>query len=527
MSRLWTCISLIVLVLLVAGGGEAFGQCMLANPSFELRGSGATIFGGWSQFGSIGYTTAATHGSLAARVTGPNTAWGVSGYWQQLDTAPGESWAATVNVSHSAASPLTGQSRAILNLEWRDASGNLISYESHAVADPTTPTGVYQPVSVESSPAPTGTTAVRILLGVLQAPGEPVPIVYYDQATFDKLGSPTLEQLQWSDFSGGRTISFSGRTWRVKGPGYLGPGPNLFGNTASSVWVDTNGRLHLTVKKLGSSWYSSEVALQDSFGYGDYIFTTVGRLDTLDPAVVFGLFLWEYGRCYDTAYGWWNPYNEIDVEFSHWGVPGSNICQYVAQPFDYPGNLSRFNITFSDGELTSHAFRWRSNRVDYRSWRGGPSDESPANLIRSWTYTGPHIPRPERPRVHLNLWQNGGPPSVDQEVVLDSFTFISEVPADVPPPRLTEGGSAARPNPFSARTTISFALRDGGDAQVLIYDVSGRLVRALLRGRYPAGPHSVDWDGRDEAGVRVASGLYFARVRAGGAVTTQRMILLE
>ena len=41
-------------------------------------------------------------------------------------------------------------------------------------------------------------------------------------------------------------------------------------------------------------------------------------------------------------------------------------------------------------------------------------------MIHSWTYTGPHIPRPEQPRVHINLWQFDGPPASDQEVIIDA-----------------------------------------------------------------------------------------------------------
>jgi hypothetical protein len=298
--------------------------------------------------------------------------------------------------------------------------------------------------------------------------------------------------------------------------------------------VDENGRLHLSIRKIGGSWYSTEVALEEVLGYGDYIFTTYGRLDLLDPNAVFGLFIWQYGPCYDPAYGWWNPYDEFDVEFSRWGNPGNNIGQFVAQPYDYPGNLSSFDATFSEGELTSHAFRWLHDRVECRSWRGGPSDETPANLIHSWTYTGPHIPRPEQPRVHLNLWQVNGPPATNQDVVLDDFTFVPEVPTSVPdgPEETPHYGavarlSAARPNPFSPETVIGYSLERGGVTEIAVYDVTGRRVRTLVSGFVPAGEHETAWDGRDDAGNHVASGVYLYRLRAGDAVETRRMILAK
>jgi hypothetical protein len=507
---------------------ESPGYCILANPSFELPGSG-TVFGGWNQFGVVGSSAEATHGAVAAVVSGPDWGgWDVSGYWQGLDSAPSERWSASVNAWHTSTNPLTGQSKAILNIEWRNAAGNLISYESHTVADASTPLGQVQSFSVESGPAPAGTASARLLLGVLQSPTDPSPDLYYDEATFYKLGPPTHDQIQWNDFPGERTVSFSGRSWRVKGPGYYEPGPSLFSDSESCVWVDPDNRLHLTIKKISGSWYSTEVTLDEALGYGDYIFTTLGRLDTLHVNVVLGLFLWEYASCYDPAGDWWNPYNEIDVEFSRWGDPGKEPGQFVVRPFDYPGNIERFGATFSNGELTSHAFRWLPDRVEFRSWRGGPNDESPANMIHEWTYTGPQLPRPEQPRAHINLWQYGGPPNTNQEVIIDEFTFVSDdVAVAEPSPVLQNGLSVAVPNPFNPQTTIRYTMKKGGAAEIIVFDVLGRRVRTLVSGFVPPGSHEVAWNGRDDSGRPVASGVYLYLLRTGGFAETKKMVLLK
>ena len=515
------------IALLVAG--NAASQCILANPSFELPGSG-TVFGGWNEFGVFGSSANATHGSVAAVVSGPDLGgWDVSGFWQQFDTAPGERWEVTVKGWHTAVNPLTGQSSAIVNIEWRNAGGDLISYESHQVANASTPVDQVQEFSVVSGAAPTGAAKARLLLGVLQSPSDPSPDVYFDEATFYKLGPPSHDDIQWNDFPGGRTIEFSGRTWRVKGPGYYGPGPSLFCDTADCVWVDGEGRLHMTIKRIGGSWYSTEVVPEEALGYGDYIFTTNGDLDELDPNVVLGLFIWEYGDCWDTSYLWWNPYNEIDIEFSRWGDPGRDIGQFVAQPYDYPGNIERFAASFSAGERTSHAFRWLGDRVEYRSWRGGPADESAATMIHEWTYSGPHIPRPEQPRVHINLWQVNGPPSSDQEVVFEAFTFYPEG-------TVTDAGttavpsaprSVALPNPFNPSTTIRYTVASGGPVDITVYDVSGRRIRSLVNGHAPAGTHEVRWDGRDDDGRPVASGIYLYRFGSTGFTETRKLVLLK
>jgi hypothetical protein len=515
-----------VLCLLAPQG--ATGQCILANPSFEIGGSGGNVFGGWEQFGVIGSASEATHGGVSALVIGPNWGgWDVSGYWQRFDTSPGERWTASVKAWHKSVNPLTGQSKAMLNIEWRNSSNEIISFESHTVMDASTPLDEIQVFNVTSGAAPSGTVATHFLLAVLQSPTDPSPDVYYDEATIYNLGPPSQDDLQWGDFPGGRTISFGGRSWRVKGTGYYGPGPNIFSDSEESVWIDVEGRLHVTVKN--PSGACSEVTLEDALGYGDYIFTTLGRIDTIHENIVLGLFLWEYGPCWHTSYLWWNPYNEIDIEFSYWGDPADDIGQFVAQPYDWGGNRERFDHTFSEEELTSHAFRWLHDRVEFRSWRGGPDDESPPNMIHEWTYTGPHIPRPEQPRVHINLWLNGDLPPSDQEVVIDEFTFVPEGgTTDTDPPATPVNRlSVATPNPFNPVTTIRYSIKKGGNASIKVYDFTGRHIRTLVKGFVPAGNHEVVWNGRNEKGNPVTSGVYFYRLRTDGFAETRKMVLLK
>jgi hypothetical protein len=83
------------------------------------------------------------------------------------------------------------------------------------------------------------------------------------------------------------------------------------------------------------------------------------------------------------------------------------------------------------------------------------------------------------------------------------------------------------PNPFSATTKVVFSLDHHERAQVRIYDVTGRLVRTLVDRRLKVGIHRETWDGRDESGRIVASGIYFYRLQAGSKVLTKKMVLLK
>jgi hypothetical protein len=127
---------------------------------------------------------------------------------------------------------------------------------------------------------------MRLVLGVLQGQNDPIPQVSFDQITCYSTSFPTIDDVQWNDFPGGRTIEFSDRIWRVKGPGFYGPGPNNFSDSEQSVWVDDLERLHMTIRQIGGAWNSTEVTLVDPLGYGDYIFTTQGALDQLDTRTV-------------------------------------------------------------------------------------------------------------------------------------------------------------------------------------------------------------------------------------------------
>jgi hypothetical protein len=88
------------------------------------------------------------------------------------------------------------------------------------------------------------------------------------------------------------------------------------------------------------------------------------------------------------------------------------------------------------------------------------------------------------------------------------------------------------PNPFNPSTTIRFELHKDGYVTVKIYDLNGRLVKVLLSGEQTAGTHTAVWDGTDDAGRKVAAGVYFCQLEytdASGVrqVLTQKMSLVR
>jgi len=98
----------------------------------------------------------------------------------------------------------------------------------------------------------------------------------------------------------------------------------------------------------------------------------------------------------------------------------------------------------------------------------------------------------------------------------------------VTPPRVSLLDLApALPNPFNPRTTLSFSTPTAGLTRLEIFDLRGRRVRSLVSGSLAAGPHERVWDGLDDAGLAVASGVYSARLTHPEGIRTQRLTLVR
>ena len=83
------------------------------------------------------------------------------------------------------------------------------------------------------------------------------------------------------------------------------------------------------------------------------------------------------------------------------------------------------------------------------------------------------------------------------------------------------------PNPFNPITTIRYSLVEDCFATLVIYNTLGQEVRTLVKGIRKASFHTVQWDGCNNDGRKVSSGLYFYRLQAGSFVQTRRMMLIE
>ncbi|MDL1892104.1 T9SS type A sorting domain-containing protein [Sphingobacteriales bacterium CHB3] len=84
------------------------------------------------------------------------------------------------------------------------------------------------------------------------------------------------------------------------------------------------------------------------------------------------------------------------------------------------------------------------------------------------------------------------------------------------------------PNPFNPATNIEFSIPEAGAVTLAVYDVHGRLVKNIIANEtYSSGTFKAQWDGTNDAGMRAASGIYFARLTAGTFSAVQKMNLVK
>jgi hypothetical protein len=171
-----------------------------------------------------------------------------------------------------------------------------------------------------------------------------------------------------------------------------GPGPNYFSDNRENVWLDENGRLHLRITQREDKWYCASVTLLETIGQGRYVFFVDSRIDLLDKNVVGGLFSYQS----DTE--------EIDIEFSRWGVEAAKNGHFSVQPSTILGNTKSFDIKLSASQ-TTHWFNWKSKRIDFASFTGH-STVLPAarKILHRWSYRGANIPKPYGEMLKINLW---------------------------------------------------------------------------------------------------------------------------
>jgi len=121
----------------------------------------------------------------------------------------------------------------------------------------------------------------------------------------------------------------------------------------------------------------------------------------------------------------------------------------------------------------------------------------------------------------------GDPSIIDTFICEVRIDVYSDTEEDLPELPTAFALEQNYPNPFNPVTEISYALPKGSNVLLRIFDVSGRHVATLVDGFREAGYSSVTWDGRDNRGMAVSSGVYFYQIVAGNWSEQRKMVLLR
>lgn len=189
---------------------------------------------------------------------------------------------------------------------------------------------------------------------------------------------------------------------------------------------------------------------------------------------------------YANAFGDWEPYTPLATFYSTTaGSPRKVVANFS---FTAPNKSGIYCVRFF----------WIAYYYPIHSFFGGTQDlpdEPPHNWVEKWLIVG-------TPQVAVSENPDGETPV--------AFEL-----------------SQNYPNPFNPATKIEYSLERQGRVKILIYNTLGQLVRSLTDEIEPAGNHSANWDGTDDQGEKVASGVYFYQLKMDDFTSSKKMILLK
>lgn len=217
----------------------------------------------------------------------------------------------------------------------------------------------------------------------------------------------------------------------------------------------------------------------------------------------------------------------IDSENHSFYVRGCNDCgcgnpapEVILSPQPLPGRPSLTNCGF-DGSQLRMSWTTATNAVDYRIYRDGSQwmATSGTTLVVTPDYGGEHS-------FYIRAANDCGPGESSDTCLVTLPTGVDD-PHDhkALPGEFSLGQNY--PNPFNPETRIDFALPRGGTVRIEVVNMLGRTVRVVVDRPMPAGYHSVVWDGTDQRGRVVSSGVYFYRMQAGAFRASRKMLLMR
>jgi len=196
-----------------------------------------------------------------------------------------------------------------------------------------------------------------------------------------------------------------------------------------------------------------------------------------------------------------------------------------------PESWTYFDSTQYEFEIeVYYRIKWylHEGELKLKIWEGEPEDESETWLLDANDPT----PRVKGTFTLFGLLGSAPEPGQGDRMTIDDVVLTRTTPTAV---NLRNQGRPVNrlclthnyPNPFNSSTTIRFDLPASGPIKLAIFNLDGQLVRILTDGTLQAGTHRIGWNGLDEQGKSVASGIYLYQLTNGLLTVTRRMLLLK
>ena len=198
-----------------------------------------------------------------------------------------------------------------------------------------------------------------------------------------------------------------------------------------------------------------------------------------------------------------SPNEELKIKLS-WDERGYSFSKFrcfEAKQFDQPKSLTLINASHSSLGNVSQKLAFDDN--DYVELLPGE------DIDLDFSYLTPE-------------------PGKTRDFVFEcNGYYITDNLAKAATPPSSEELQQNYPNPFNPQTQIEFSLAEASKVSLVIYNLLGQKVVTLVDEMLPEGKHKIHWNGMDESGDRMASGIYFYRLQAGEYNEVQKMVMLK
>lgn len=210
-------------------------------------------------------------------------------------------------------------------------------------------------------------------------------------------------------------------------------------------------------------------------------------------------------------------------------VVGGDVYFYDATNARVPNRLGIASSGSTINDISARGSMFYATTDEGSILVGDASDLTAPKFVREYTPPRASVASIELHPTGFYTWEEGEiysyvPDCTDQ----GGETVGIDDEDDAPVPAVTDFSlHPAVPNPFNPETRLSFTLERTESVVLAIYDLAGKRVRSLVAGVTEAGHHAVTWGGEDARGVRMASGVYLARLETPRAVEVRKLVMIK